>query len=196
ALLCAVASAILGMGMPTTPAYIMLAVLAVPAMISVGVTPIIAHLFVFYFGTLSMITPPVCVAVFAAATISGAPVNKIGWQAVKLGFAGFVVPFIFLFNPSLALVSGTVIEKLVVIVFTFVAIYLAGIVFEGYALNNYLNFPMRLLAILGAIVLVIPNNGFIHPELLVIKTVVLLSVLFLIYSTTKKNKAMISEKLA
>jgi TRAP-type uncharacterized transport system fused permease subunit len=106
------------------------------------------------------------------------------------------VPFIFLFNPSLALVSGTAIEKVVVIVFTFVAIYLAGIVFEGYALNNHLNFPVRLLAILGAVILVIPNNGFIHPELLVLKTVVLLSVLFLIYSTTKKNKTIVSEKLA
>jgi len=106
------------------------------------------------------------------------------------------VPFIFLFNPSLALVSGTAIEKVVVIVFTFVAIYLAGIVFEGYALNNHLNFPMRLLAILGAVILVIPNNGFIHLELLIIKTLVLLLVFFLIYFTSKKNKAMISEKLA
>jgi TRAP-type uncharacterized transport system fused permease subunit len=104
------------------------------------------------------------------------------------------VPFIFLFNPSLALVSGTAIEKVVVIVFTFVAIYLAGIVFEGYALNNHLNFPVRLLAILGAVILVIPNNEFIHPELLILKTVVLLSVLSLIYVTTKKNKTMISEK--
>ena len=196
ALLIAAASVVLGMGMPTVPCYIMLAVLAVPAMIGFGVTPIIAHLFVFYYGVLSMITPPICLAVFAAATISGAPVNKIGWQAVKLGIGGFVTPFIFLFNPSLALVGGTVMQKIVVTAFTFVAMYLVAIVFEGYALNNYLNFPMRLLAVLGFVILIIPNPGFIHPELLVIKTVVSLSVLFLIYFTTKKNKTMISEKLA
>jgi TRAP transporter 4TM/12TM fusion protein len=196
ALLVAIASAILGMGMPTTPAYIMLAVLAVPAMLKLGVTPMIAHLFVFYFGTLSMITPPICLAVFAAATISGAKVNTIGWQAVKLGIAGFIVPFIFLFNPALALVSGTGIQRLVVIAFTFVAIYLVAVFFEGYALKNILSLPVRLLAILGAVILIIPNPGFIHLELLVIKTVVLLLVLFFIYIITKKNKTVISEKLA
>ena len=187
ALLCAVASAILGMGMPTTPAYIMLAVLAVPAMINYGVTPIVAHLFIFYFGTLSMITPPICLAVFAAATISGASSNKIGWQAVKLGFAGFVVPFIFLYNPSLALVSGTVIQKLAVIAFTFVAIYLMAIFFEGYALHNYLSFPMRLLAILGAVILIIPNPNFINFELLILKTILSLLVLFFYIFYNKKE---------
>jgi TRAP transporter 4TM/12TM fusion protein len=197
ALLCAVASTILGMGMPTTPAYIMLAVLAVPAMVSIGVTPMIAHFFVFYYGTLSMITPPICLAVFAAATISGAPVNKIGWQAVKLGVGGFITPFIFLFSPALALVGGTWMERLTITVFSFVGMYLVAIFFEGYALKNHLNIPVRLLAVLSGILLMLPaSNNFLHFDLTILKTILTLLVLFFIYSTTKKNKTIISEKLA
>jgi TRAP transporter 4TM/12TM fusion protein len=197
ALLCAVASTILGMGMPTTPAYIMLAVLAVPAMVSIGVTPMIAHFFVFYYGTLSMITPPICLAVFAAATISGAPVNKIGWQSVKLGVGGFVTPFIFLFSPALALVGGTLIERLTITIFAFVGMYLVAIFFEGYALKNHLNIPVRLLAVLSGFILMLPaSNNFLHFDLTILKTILTLLVLFFIYSTTKKNKTIISEKLA
>jgi TRAP transporter 4TM/12TM fusion protein len=197
ALLCAVASTILGMGMPTTPAYIMLAVLAVPAMVSIGVTPKIAHLFIFYYGTLSMITPPICLAVFAAATISGAPVNKIGWQSVKLGVGGFVTPFIFLFSPALALVGGTWMERLTITVFSFVGLYLVAIFFEGYALHNFLSLPVRLLAVLSGILLMLPaSNNFLHFDLTILKTILTLLVLFFIYSTTKKNKTIISEKLA
>jgi len=191
ALLIALASIILGMGMPTTPAYIMLAVLAVPALTNLGVIPIVAHLFCVYFGTSSMITPPICLSVFAASTISGAPHLKIAFQAMKLGFAGYVVPFIFLFNPSLALVTGSIIEKLTVIIFTTIAVFLIGSVFEGYVINNKLNLLTRLLGGLSAIILILPNPYFIRFELLILKIITSLLVLLFILFTIIRNKALL-----
>ena len=96
-----VAGIILGMGMPTTPAYIMQAALLVPAVIKLGVTPMAAHMFAFYFSCLSAVTPPVALAVYAAASIGGAGLWKSGVQALKFAAAGFIVPFFFVYNPSL-----------------------------------------------------------------------------------------------
>ena len=191
ALLIALASVILGMGMPTTPAYIMLAVLAVPALVNLGVLPIVAHLFCVYYSTSSMITPPICLSVFAASEISGANYLKIAFQAMKLAFAGYVVPFIFLFNPSLILVTGSVIEKLAVITFTIVAVFLVATVFEGYVINNRLNSLTRLLALLGAIILIIPNPYFIRFDLLISKIITSLLVLMFILFTIMKNKKLL-----
>lgn len=191
ALLIALASIILGMGMPTTPAYIMLAVLAVPALVNLGVLPIVAHLFCVYYSTSSMITPPICLSVFAASEISGANYLKIAFQAMKLGFAGYVVPFIFLFNPSLALVTGSVIEKLAVITFTIVAVFVVGTVFEGYVINNKLNLLTRLLGLLSAVILVLPNPYFIRFDLLILKIITSLLVLMFILFTIMKNKILL-----
>jgi TRAP-type uncharacterized transport system fused permease subunit len=102
----AMASTILGMGMPVTPCYILLATTAAPAMIHLGVSPLLAHLFVYYFGTFSFLTPPVCLAVYAAAAIAEAPVISTGYQAMKLAVAGYLVPFFFLFKPGLALLGS------------------------------------------------------------------------------------------
>ncbi len=96
-----VAGIILGMGMPTTPAYIMQAALLVPAIIKLGVEPMAAHMFAFYFSCLSAVTPPVALAVYAAASIGGASLWKSGVQAMKFAAAGFIVPFFFVFNPAL-----------------------------------------------------------------------------------------------
>ena len=87
------AGIVLGMGMPTTPAYIIMTALLVPAIIKLGVIPPAAHMFAFYFAVLSAITPPVALAVFAAAGIAKADLWKSGWAAVKIGAAGFIVPF-------------------------------------------------------------------------------------------------------
>jgi TRAP transporter 4TM/12TM fusion protein len=99
------AAIILGMGMPTTAAYIMLAALLIPALIKLGVTPMAAHMFGFYFACLSAVTPPVALAVYAAASISKSSLWGAGWQAVKFAAAGFIVPFFFVYNPAL-LFSG------------------------------------------------------------------------------------------
>ena len=151
----AIASTILGMGMPTTAAYIMLAVLAAPAMVSLGIRPLTAHLFVFYFGTLSMLTPPVCLSVFAAASIANAPTGKIALQAVKLAIAGYVVPFVFLFNPGVVLV-GSPLEIALSIFFIIIVISLFAISFEGYFLSK-LGWWQRILFLIGSIAIAIPN---------------------------------------
>jgi TRAP transporter 4TM/12TM fusion protein len=96
-----IASVILGTALPTTPAYIMLAALLIPALIKLGVPPMAAHMFAFYFGCLSAVTPPECLAVYAAASISRCSVWGAGWQAVKFAAAGFVVPFFFVYYPAL-----------------------------------------------------------------------------------------------
>jgi TRAP transporter 4TM/12TM fusion protein len=95
------AAIILGMGMPTTAAYIMLAALLIPALIKLGVTPMAAHMFGFYFACLSAVTPPVALAVYAAASISKSSLWAAGWQAVKFAAAGFIVPYFFVYNPAL-----------------------------------------------------------------------------------------------
>ena len=95
------ASLLLGMGLPTTPAYLILAVLGAPTMVKLGVEPLAAHLFVFYFGCMSMITPPVGLAVYAASGIAESDFWKTSWHAVLLALPAFVVPYIFVFQPVL-----------------------------------------------------------------------------------------------
>ncbi|GHV54277.1 C4-dicarboxylate ABC transporter [Deltaproteobacteria bacterium] len=98
-------SLVLGMGVPTTANYIIQATISAPAMIALGVQPIAAHLFVFYFGLVADITPPVALAAFAGAGIAEANPVKTGIEAFRLGFAAYLVPFIFALNPVLVLVQ-------------------------------------------------------------------------------------------
>jgi TRAP transporter 4TM/12TM fusion protein len=105
-LLVAVGCIILGMGMPTTSAYIMAAVLLAPALQNLDVVPIAAHMFVFYFAIMSMVTPPVALASYAAAGIAKADINKTGWQAFGLALSGVLIPFAFVFSPSLLLIGS------------------------------------------------------------------------------------------
>jgi TRAP transporter 4TM/12TM fusion protein len=101
-----VATLVLGCGMPTTSAYIMGAVLLAPALIAAGVEALVAHMFVFYFAILSMITPPVALAAYAAAGIADTPPNATGWQAALLGIPVLIIPLIFFWRPGLLLVGG------------------------------------------------------------------------------------------
>jgi TRAP-type uncharacterized transport system fused permease subunit len=97
---------ILGMGMPVPSAYILTAVVAGPALVRLGIPPLAAHLFIVYFSVMSAITPPVAVAAFASAGISGGSPNEIGFRAVKLGIVAFVVPYMFIYQPELLLRGG------------------------------------------------------------------------------------------
>jgi TRAP transporter 4TM/12TM fusion protein len=99
------AGIVLGMGMPTTPAYIIMTALLVPAIIKLGVVVPAAHMFAFYFAILSAITPPVALAVFAAAGLAKADLWSSGWAAMKIGFAGFIVPFMFVYEPALLMIG-------------------------------------------------------------------------------------------
>jgi TRAP transporter 4TM/12TM fusion protein len=100
-ILTAVAGIVLGMGMPTTPAYIVMVSLLVPALIKLGVVTPAAHMFALYFAVLSAITPPVALAVYAAAALAKANLWKSGLEAVRIGAAGFIVPFMFAYEPAL-----------------------------------------------------------------------------------------------
>ena len=100
------AGIVLGMGMPTTPAYIIMTALLVPAIIKLGVIPPAAHMFAFYFAVLSAITPPVALAVYAAAGIAKSDLWASGWAAVKIGAAGFIVPFMFIYEPALLMIGS------------------------------------------------------------------------------------------
>ena len=101
-----IAGVVLGMGVPTTGAYIIQAALIIPALINLGVSTIAAHMFVFYFACLSAITPPVAMAVYAAAPIAKSDLWITGLNAVKIGLAGFLVPFLFVYWPSLLFVGN------------------------------------------------------------------------------------------
>jgi TRAP transporter 4TM/12TM fusion protein len=100
-----IAGIVLGMGLPTTPAYIIQVALLVPALVKLGIVVQAAHLFVFYFAILSAITPPVALAVYAACGLSRSRLWDTGWAAVKLGATGYIVPFMFAFSPALLLIG-------------------------------------------------------------------------------------------
>jgi TRAP-type uncharacterized transport system fused permease subunit len=105
--LTALAGIVLGMGMPTTPAYIVMVALLVPAVIKLGAIAPAAHMFAFYFAILSAITPPVALAVFAAAALAKADLWRAGWDAVRVAAPAFIVPFMFVYEPSLLMIGDT-----------------------------------------------------------------------------------------
>jgi TRAP-type uncharacterized transport system fused permease subunit len=120
------AGILLGMGLPTTPAYIVQVALLVPALVKLGVQVEAAHLFVLYFAVLSAITPPVAMAVYAANGLSGATLMDSSWAAVKLGLTGYIIPFMFVFAPSLLLMGDWPTIALSCVTATLGVICLAG----------------------------------------------------------------------
>jgi TRAP transporter 4TM/12TM fusion protein len=153
-ILTAVVSIILGMGMPTTAVYVLLAVLVAPGLAKLGIMPIAAHLFIFYFGMLSMVTPPVCIASYAAATIGKTDPIRTGWEAMRLCSIAYVIPFLFVFSPSLLLYGHWYIVALSV------ATAVIGSILLGVGLVGYLFRQIgpikRALFIAAAIALLIP----------------------------------------
>ena len=103
---------ILGMGLPTTAAYIITSVLCAPALIDMGVSPLSAHMFILYYAIISFITPPVAISAFAASGIANTSALNTGFMAFKLGLAGFIVPFLFLYSPSI-LLTGEISDILI-----------------------------------------------------------------------------------
>ncbi len=140
-LLSAVVAILLGMGLPTVGVYVLLVNLVAPALIQFGVLPIAAHLFVMYFGMLSMITPPVAFAAYAAAAIAGSDFWRTGLEAVRFGWTAFVVPFLFVAAPNLIMIGQT--KDIVEAVITaFFGIWIATIGIVGYFLRP-VSWPMR-----------------------------------------------------
>jgi TRAP-type uncharacterized transport system fused permease subunit len=107
-MLTALAGIVLGMGMPTTPAYIVMVALLVPAVIKLGAATPAAHMFAFYFAILSAITPPVALAVFAAAGLARTSMWQAGWESMRVAAPAYIVPFMFVYEPSLLMIGDWV----------------------------------------------------------------------------------------
>ena len=144
---------LLGMGLPSIPSYLITATIAAPALVKLGQPDIAAHMFCFYFAMFANLTPPVALASFAAAGLSGGSPMKTGWQSVRLALAGFIVPFMFVYNPQLLLENVTFLSGLQVVVTACTGVVLIAAAAEGY-LCGRMNVVMRLLAGAGAFLLI------------------------------------------
>jgi TRAP-type uncharacterized transport system fused permease subunit len=151
----AVGAIILGMGMTVTAAYLLMVILIAPALIQLGVAPLNSHLFVFYFAVMSFLTPPICLAVYAAASLAGAEMMKTAYQAIKLGIAAYIVPFLFAYHPSL-LLQGGFLEVIHAVLTAMIGIGLVAIGIEGFLFRE-LNWLKRVLLILGGIGCMVPG---------------------------------------
>ncbi|HHY91710.1 MAG TPA: TRAP transporter fused permease subunit, partial [Firmicutes bacterium] len=147
---------ILGMGLPTTACYIVAATVAAPALIKLGVAPLPAHFFVFYYACLANLTPPVALAAYAGAGIAGASPSRTGWTAVRLAIAGFLVPFLFVYSPILLLQTKNVPELVQAIITSVIGVTALGIGAEGYFLRPVIPVE-RVLFIVGSLGLMDPG---------------------------------------
>lgn len=152
----ALLSVVLGMGLPTLSVYVLVAVLFAPALVEVGISPIAAHLFLLYFGMMSMITPPVALAAYFAAGLAGASPMKTGWVSMRFGWTAFVVPFLFVLSPSLIL-QGNLKDILIAVPLAFIGVWWISAALSGY-LFRALSVPARIgLGVAGFLAL-IPHN--------------------------------------
>ena len=163
------ASMVLGMGLPSIPAYIITATMAAPALAGFDIPILSAHMFVFYFGIFANITPPVCLAAFAGAGIAGGDPMKTGFQSLKLALAGFIVPFMFIYNPTMLMIDPTglavtakefplppMIDIIVVVLTSVTGIIGLSAAVEGY-FKGLMNPVMRILLAIGALLLIYPE---------------------------------------
>ena len=155
-LMTAVACIILGMGLPSIPAYIIVATMAAPALVQLDVAPLAAHLFVFYFGLFANITPPVALAAFAAAGLSGGSPMRTGFVAMRLALGGLIVPFVFVYQPELLMLDGTAADTVRAAVILLIGVALLAVAAEGH-LFVPLPIWLRIVLALGAIGLVTPD---------------------------------------
>jgi len=151
-----IVSIILGMGLPTSACYVIAASIAVPILTKMGVSPFQAHFFVFYYACLSTITPPVALAAYVAAGLSGAKSSKVGWTAFKLAAAGFIVPFFFIYSPAMLLVDANALQIVWAAISGLIGTYLLSVAIEGY-LKIDLPLWLRPVFFVAAILLIAPG---------------------------------------
>jgi TRAP transporter 4TM/12TM fusion protein len=163
--MCAITSLILGLGLTTTACYIFLAILIAPALEKAGLNKMAVHMFIFYWGMLSSITPPVAIASFAAAGIAGSPAMKTGWESMWVGSIIYFLPFFFVMNPALVL-QGSYLTA-----FGLMGLCAIGILFICGGIQGYqvfvgdlrkagaLEWPIRVLLVIGGFVIATPGGG-------------------------------------
>ncbi|WP_180179768.1 TRAP transporter permease [Acinetobacter sp. YH12041] len=165
-----IASMILGMGLPSIPAYIITATMAAPALANFDIPILVAHMFVFYFGLFANITPPVALAAFAGAGIAGGDPMRTGFLALRLSLAGFIVPFLFVYNPAMLMIDTTDIAVnakefalpawnviLSITVTSIVGILALGASVEGY-FKASMNWFWRIFLGVGALMMIVPET--------------------------------------
>ena len=149
---------VLGMGVPTTANYCIMASTCAPILITLGIPKVAAHFFVFYFGIVADITPPVALAAYAGSAIAKSNPMKTGINATKLAIAAFIVPFIFAYNPQMLFENVTSVFQVVQIVITaLLGIFAVAAGLEGYILRK-MGWPLRVLAVIGGLTLLIPGT--------------------------------------
>lgn len=151
-----ISSLILGMGAPTTANYIITSTIAAPALLKLGVNVLTAHMFVFYFGIIADITPPVALAAFAGSAIAKSNPIKTGINASKLAIAAFLIPYLFVINPQLLLINTTAMEIVTITITSLIGMFGIGIAMEGFIMGK-VNAIFRVLFLLGGLALIYPG---------------------------------------
>jgi TRAP transporter 4TM/12TM fusion protein len=154
----AIVCIILGMGMPTIGVYLLLATLVAPALVEFGLKPMAAHMFIMYYGMMSMITPPVAIGAFAAATLSGADPMRTGWADMRFGWVAFVLPFTFIASPTL-LMQGNPFIVLIDFFAALAGVFLVSIGVVGYLFRR-VSLWERGAFVLSGLALVLPTRAF------------------------------------
>jgi TRAP-type uncharacterized transport system fused permease subunit len=164
---CALTSLILGLGLTTTACYIFLAILVAPALEKLGLNRMAVHMFIFYWGMLSSITPPVAIASFAAAGIAGSPAMKTGWESMWVGSIIYFLPFFFVLNPALVLQGDSpyLTALGLMALAAFGTLFICGGI-QGYQAGvgdlrkaGSLEWPLRVLLVIGGFVVATPGGG-------------------------------------
>ena len=152
-----IASIILGMGLPSIPTYIITATMAAPALGQLGIEPLVAHMFVFYFGLFANITPPVALASYAAAGLSGGDPVRTGFTSMRLALAGYIIPFMFVLNPAMLLQNVSAVDAIRVILTGTAGVLLLAVAVEGHFMTK-MHWTLRILAAVGALLLMSPDG--------------------------------------
>jgi TRAP transporter 4TM/12TM fusion protein len=156
--LTAIMAIALGLGLPTVGVYIIMATLIAPALVKVGIAPMAAHMFLLYFGVMSMVTPPVALSAFAAANIAGADVDKTGWTATRIGWAAYIVPFLFVLSPSLLMAGNPLVIAWAVLTAS-LGIWMGTIGVVGYFFRP-VTAGRRALFVVAGVLTLIPTDMF------------------------------------
>lgn len=152
-----VACIIMGMGLPSTAAYIIAATIGVPTLIQAGIPPLAANMFVFYFAIMSFITPPVAISAYAASGIANSNANKTGYKAFALGLPGFIIPFVYAYKPDLLIIGGSFGSIITIALLTAFAVALVAIAVSGW-LKVKINIFIRILLLGCAILLFVTGT--------------------------------------
>lgn len=180
-LLVMLACIVMGMGLPSTAAYIIAATVGVPSLVAAGIPDLAANFFVFYFAIMSFITPPVALAAYAAAGLADCSASKTGWLAFMLGLPGFIIPYVYVYNPALLIVDTPAMDTLIITALSTFAVILMSMAVIGW-FKGSLNVLIRVLMAVAAILLFIP--GAVYDIAGVILGVILL--VFVLFTRKKK----------